>query len=109
MTPTFYEGAIGSRRIKVYALPKDRSDDLSRPGVRVATMFRVKGLEYDHMLVVRVNRSTFPPASLLRKADDPVSKAEIEQRARSLLYVACTRARKTLWVSSFGRPSHFLP
>ena len=45
--------------------------------------------------------------SVLRAADQ-VSREEVELRERSLLYVAATRARDELLVTSYGEPSGFL-
>jgi mRNA-degrading endonuclease RelE of RelBE toxin-antitoxin system len=56
------------------------------PGVRVATMHRVKGLDFTHVVM------QLPKGA--REAVDP--------RERSLLYVAATRARKTLTVLAAG-------
>jgi superfamily I DNA/RNA helicase len=41
--------------------------------------------------------------------DDPASKADHDDRERSLLFVAATRARDLLVVTSWGTPSPFLP
>lgn len=56
--------------------------DSAGPGVRVATMHRVKGLDFSHVLM------HLPGSSA--KSKDP--------RDKSLLYVAATRCRKTLTV-----------
>jgi hypothetical protein len=56
------------------------------PGVRVATMHRVKGLDFTHVIMER-------PAEI--DASDP--------RNLSLLYVAATRPRKTLTVVLEGK------
>ncbi len=41
--------------------------------------------------------------------DDPVARADHEERERSLLFVAATRARDLLIVTGWGTPSPFLP
>jgi hypothetical protein len=56
--------------------------DSAGPGVRVATMHRVKGLDFSHVVMHLPGAAT--------KSRDP--------RDRSLLYVAATRCRKTLTV-----------
>jgi hypothetical protein len=56
--------------------------DRAGPGVRVATMHRVKGLDFSHVIMHLPGSAT--------KARDP--------RDKSLLYVAATRCRKTLTV-----------
>ena len=83
------------------------ADDGGQDGVRVATMHRVKGLEFDHMVLASVNAGLMP----LRqrgKAADAAADASMETEERSLLYVAATRAKKSLVCLSFGTPSRFL-
>ena len=83
------------------------ADDGGQDGVRVATMHRVKGLEFDHMVLASVNAGLVP----LRqrgKAADAAADASMETEERSLLYVAATRAKKSLVCLSFGTPSRFL-
>ena len=83
------------------------SPDESSSGVRVATMHRVKGLEFDCMVIVSVNEEFLPLATAVPDNDGPArTAAEIAERA--LLYVAATRAKKELVLSSFGEPSPFL-
>ncbi|MCA9680350.1 MAG: ATP-binding domain-containing protein [Myxococcales bacterium] len=52
------------------------------PGIRLATMHRVKGLDFTHVLM------EMPPTATMQGAP----------REQSLLYVAATRCRKTLTV-----------
>ena len=85
----------------------DRSGDQGAPGVRLATMHRVKGLEFPAMILAGVNAGVVPLRRALAE-DDPVSRAEDEERERSLLFVAATRARDRLIVTSYGVPSPFL-
>ena len=102
-----YEGALMATGIKVHQLKKN-NDNPSIPGVRLATMHRVKGLEYDHIIVASANKNQLPLSSALRIAEDEIEKQEIYRKARSLLYVACTRARKSLFISSFGQQSRLV-
>jgi len=64
-----------------------------RAGVDVTDVRQVKGLEFDYVVIVECNRSTFP-------ADD---------ETRHLLHIAATRAAHQLWVFSTGHPSPLLP
>jgi len=85
----------------------DKSKTISGGGIRLATMHRVKGLEFPVMILAGMNAKTMP----LRVASvegDPTSKAEHEDRERSLLFVAATRARDVLLVTSWGTPSPFV-
>ena len=76
-------------------------------GIRIATMHRVKGLEFAHVVIAGINDSTMP---LLIHPDemDSAELAEAELRERCLLHVASSRARETLSVSGYGTPSRFL-
>jgi superfamily I DNA/RNA helicase len=76
------------------------------PGVRVMTMHRAKGLEFQAIAVIGADDQTIPPAWLL--PDDDVDARQFLQQERCLLYVACSRARDRLAVSWTGGPSRFL-
>ncbi len=102
-----YEGALMATGIQVHQLKKN-NDNPSIPGVRLATMHRVKGLEYDHIIVASTNKNLLPFSHALRNAEDEMERQEIYRKTRSLLYVACTRARKSLFISSFGRQSELV-
>ncbi len=96
------DAGFGSYRIRT-----DRSDELDRDGVRLATLHRVKGLEFQYVFVVSVNKNVVPLASALDRTDD-VSYEEGLAAERRLLYVAITRAQKGAWLSACGKPSEFL-
>ena len=78
------------------------------PGIRVATMHRVKGLEFPIMFTVGVDRDHLPLAINRDGDDDPVLQRQHEQRERCLLYVAASRARDRLFVTGTGDKSPFL-
>ncbi|MXY06888.1 MAG: AAA family ATPase [Gammaproteobacteria bacterium] len=90
--------------LSVEVLETDSPDD-SASGVRLATMHRVKGLEFDHIVIASANADTLPLPAAIAAADSP---AAAETAERSLLYVAATRAKKELLVLSFGEPSPYL-
>lgn len=71
-------------------------------------MHRVKGLEFDHMILAAVNDGLLPLSTATRETNDSISRKEIEDRERALLYVAATRAKKTLHVLYHGKASRFL-
>ncbi|MGW5880294.1 UvrD-helicase domain-containing protein [Nocardiopsis terrae] len=78
--------------------------------VHVGTLHRYKGLEYQHMIVAGVTDGLVPNANVDRYEDsDPARYRRELQMARSLLFVAATRARDSLVVSWHGEPSRFLP
>ena len=79
-------------------------------GVRVATMHRMKGLEFQCLAVVGLDATVLPaPAALTPAAEDPHAHQEDLQRERCLLFVALTRARDVLYLSHAGSPSTLLP
>jgi len=75
--------------------------------VRLATLHRVKGLEFPVVIVAGMNAKVVP-MWLASVEGDPTAKAEHEERERSLLFVAATRARDGLVVTSWGKPSQFI-
>ena len=77
-------------------------------GVRLATMHRVKGLEFPVMILAGVN-ARYMPLPVPGLEGDPVAEADHEDRERSLLFVAATRARDLLIVTGWGTPSPFVP
>lgn len=80
----------------VYQLGRD-AENRQRQGIRVATMHRVKGLEFDYVVVVDVNDGVCPPKPALQAAgSDSVALNEIYREERSLIYVAMTRAKKSV-------------
>lgn len=78
-------------------------------GVHIGTMFRFKGLEYQRMIIAGVSDGLVPREAVNRLRDrDPVRHRHEIQRARSLLFVAATRARDSVDVFWHGKPSPFL-
>ncbi len=77
-------------------------------GIQLANMYRVKGLEFPVVILVGLNADVIPKYVAYGESD-PVAKAEHENRERSLLFVAATRARDLLIATSWGEPSPFLP
>lgn len=83
-----------------------------RTGARVnlGTMHSSKGLEFTRLVVAGVSDGKVPlPISVTPEADDAAQHRADILRERCLLYVACTRARDTLVVTSVGSMSHFIP
>lgn len=91
-----------------YEIKAQKKEDRSIPGIRISTMHRVKGLEFDCMIISDVNSGLVPLDSLIKSASDPLMEKELEESERLLLYVAATRAKKELCLLSCGTPSKFL-
>jgi uncharacterized protein (TIGR00375 family) len=66
--------------------------DTPREGVRIMTIHASKGLEFDHVFVAGLEEGILPFTLYNERPD-------IEEERR-LLYVAMTRARRGLWLSS---------
>jgi superfamily I DNA/RNA helicase/mRNA-degrading endonuclease RelE of RelBE toxin-antitoxin system len=75
-------------------------------GVHVGTLQRFKGLEYQRMILAGITDAAVPG---YRAPSDQARQQRELMRARSLLFVAATRARDALVISWNGQPSRFLP
>lgn len=98
--------ALVDAGISYYQIEQNTHDSSSQSGVRIATMHRVKGLEFDYMYVASINEGVMPLNVV--DSDDPTIIREHEQKERSLLYVAITRAKRFCSITSFGKPSSFI-
>ncbi len=93
--------------IRSYVIKRNKIDDRSLDGLRVATMHRVKGLEFKYVFIAAVNNRIIPLLSAINKTDS-ISEAESLTSEKCLLYVAMTRAQKSVYITSYGRKSKFL-
>lgn len=93
--------------IRCYAIKRNKSDDRSFDGIRVATMHRVKGLEFKYVFVVALNNRIVPLPSAINKTD-AISEAESIASEKCLVYVALTRAQQGAYITSYGKASEFL-
>lgn len=82
-------------------------DDPSKPGVRIATMHRVKGLEFNTMIIASANRGIIPHSKAVAGSDS-VTHTEGIKSEKALLYVAVTRARKNVLITGYGEMSEWL-
>lgn len=103
-----YATAFDELGIKTRLLSRVVGDVPSEPGLRLATMHRVKGLEFDRVAIVAVNDKVVPLASALGAASDDAAREDAERQERSLFYVALTRARREVLITSHGEPSIWL-
>lgn len=93
--------------LRAYAIKRNKVDDRNFDGLRVATMHRVKGLEFKYVFIAAVNNRIIPLPSAINKTDS-VSEIESITSEKCLLYVAMTRAQKGVYLTSYGRKSEFL-
>lgn len=99
-----YKEALQQAGIECYVLHRDTAED-EGVGIRMATMHRVKGLEFPHVFVAAVNDGIIPVAGYIDGSDLDEDGELLE---RCLLHVATTRARDSLTISSHKIPSRFL-
>ena len=88
---TYYEGL---KRAEVPALRRIRHDEFNfKPGIDITDVAQVKGLEFDYVVMVDVNDTSYPD----------------QHWARHLLHIGVTRAAHQLWMVSTGEPSPLIP
>jgi len=80
-----YIGALKAFGIKTYKLKRSEPDDRTQEGIRIGTMHRVKGLEFEYMIVVA-------------QEEHLLAYKHIDITEKSLFYVSCTRAKIGVWV-----------
>lgn len=76
--------------------------------VSISTMYLAKGLEFRAVCVMACDDDIIPLQERIEMAADDAELEEIYNTERHLLYVACTRARENLLVTSGDSPSEFL-
>jgi superfamily I DNA/RNA helicase len=103
-----YSAWLYENGIKTYEIKRSKTEDRGLSGLRLATMHRVKGLEFDYVIMAGVNDRMMPFEKVLEASGDAVTRQEAETAERSLLYVAATRAKKAAVVSGYGKISRFL-
>jgi superfamily I DNA/RNA helicase len=103
-----YEGALKAKGKETYFIRRGEAEDRRKPGIRLSTMHRVKGLEFDSVIIAGLNDGIVPLSGEWIKTRDTVIQRENEIHERALLYVAATRAKKEVIVTSFGKPSNFI-
>lgn len=86
----------------------DKRLEISSGKLSIATMHLAKGLEFRAVAVMACDEGIIPMQSRLSSAGESADLEEIYNTERQLLYVAITRARDHLLISSSGNPSEFL-
>ena len=103
-----YIAQITRAGLRVYEIKRSKTDERSLDGIRMATMHRVKGLEFQYVFIVAVNNRVIPLPSAINRTD-AISEKESMTSEKCLLYVALTRAQKGAYITSYGKKSAFLP
>jgi hypothetical protein len=97
-----YADALKARGLETRRVQRSAPDDPSKPGLRVATMHRVKGLEYDRVIIAGLTDEAMPWRAQVMRSEDKAVRREAELMERALLYVALTRARRAVLVTAVG-------
>lgn len=103
-----YETFLQNSGFKTRKLSNNVSDDRSVPGIRLATMHRVKGLEFPYVFMVSINAGVCPLEKAVESSDDPTERRSSEFNERALFHVASSRAIRRLFVCCHGEPSTFI-
>ena len=103
----YYNQMFTSKGIRVYEIRGSKVDDRNYDGLRIATMHRVKGLEFQYIFIAACNDRVIPLQQAIN-ISDPISRQESITSEKCLLYVALTRAQKKAYITSYGNKSKFL-
>lgn len=103
-----YEGALQAKGLATCLIRRSEAEDRRKEGLRLATMHRVKGLEFDRVIIAGVNDGIVPFEDAVNSSSDTAIQTELDIQEKALLYVAATRAKKEVLVTSFGKRSRFL-
>lgn len=86
----------------------DESVEITSGHVSISTMHLAKGLEFRAVVVMACDDEVIPLQERIETVGDDADLREVYDTERHLLYVACTRARDHLLVTSVEPPSEFL-
>ena len=102
-----YSAQLTKSGYSVYQINRSKADDLSHDGIRIATMHRVKGLEFQYVFIVSANNRIVPLETAINHSD-PIAERESYTAEKCLLYVALTRAQKQAYITCYGKKSEFI-
>ena len=99
-----HRGTNGIKELLQYASLSNTDLDAltsSHPKIPIITIHQAKGLEFDYEFLAGMNDDIFPSYFSTRSGS-------ITEEEKRLFYVAITRAKKALFLSSSDRPSRLL-
>ena len=79
---------LGEHDLAHVALEAGAVDSAETEGVRLATMHRVKGLEFDRVVMASMNADLVPLPAAIGARGDAVERESAETEERALVYVA---------------------
>ena len=100
-----YAQDLKAQGIAVHPISRNRPDNPDIEGVRIATMHRVKGLEFKAVFIAGLQQENFP---LSATQDDPLQQKAHLAQEKALFYVAASRAGNLLFISANGQFSQLL-
>ena len=86
----------------------DEKVETASGNVSISTMHLAKGLEFRAVCVMACDDEIVPLQERIEMAGDDAELEEVYNTERHLLYVACTRAREDLFITSGDTPSEFI-
>lgn len=104
-----YETTLRSMDFPVKRIRRNQPDNLLEEGIRISTMYRVKGLQFNYVILPSLSADVLPLKIGLEHCADDASQARFMDGERCLLHVAATRAKKQVLITYCGKPSQFLP
>jgi hypothetical protein len=102
-----YADALAERGVAVHVV-ETKAPDVADDKVRVATMHRVKGLEFSRVVLAGVRAQTLPFRDNAWDSRDETARELYIEGEKRLLYVAATRARDELRVTGWGQRSELV-
>lgn len=102
------EKALNQHGVKTSKIMGDAKEEPNSETVRIATMHRVKGLEFNEIVLASMNEGLVPLESILTKTGDDVEKRQVDLEERALVYVAITRAKTKAKILSYGTKSPYI-
>ncbi len=100
------KAAAGSVNLQFTIL--DDAGEITSGFISICTMHLAKGLEFRAVAVMACDDEVVPLQERIEEVGDDTDLKEVYDTERHLLYVACTRARDTLLVTSVEPASEFL-
>jgi hypothetical protein len=104
-----FERELAERGVETYRIKRSEPEDPQARGLRLATMHRVKGLEFDRMILAGLSKKWMPLHAAFAQSEDAAMLREAELRERALFYVSATRARSDVLLTAHAHPSPWLP
>jgi superfamily I DNA/RNA helicase len=86
----------------------DENSTVAADHISISTMHLAKGLEFRAVVVMACDDEVIPLQERIETVGDDADLQEVYDTERHLLYVACTRARDALLVTSVEPASEFL-